>query len=151
MLASVYFLGRYKRLKGCLAGHGVLQQLSVLLTNALEDGTLDCSDAMVSAVALASLRSLPRKLLEDLAALAARDIDSCTTVQVVHFLRLLAVHHTPSGVTHNAPPPPCLANACGQGFVFLEARIVSSSDFLGCLTCSCVLQCRRTGDSGQAA
>jgi hypothetical protein len=97
-------------LRFCLAGHGVLQQLRVLLAKALEDGTLDCSDAMVSAVALASLRSLPGKLLEDLAELAAQGIDSCTTDQIVSFLRLLASSNTLSGVAFDIVSSSLLMN-----------------------------------------
>lgn len=82
-----------------VAGHGVLQQLSVLLGKALEDGTLDCSDAMVSATALASFRSLPGQLLADLAELAAQGIASCSTEQIVNFLRLLASNNVQSGET----------------------------------------------------
>lgn len=76
----------------------MLQQLHVLLAKSLQDGTLDSSDALVSATALASFRSVPGELLADLAALSAQALDCCTTEQIVRFLRLLASSKTPSGV-----------------------------------------------------
>lgn len=90
----------------CLrAGRGVLQQLGVLLAKALEDGTLDCSDAMVSATALASFRSLPRQLLAELADVAAQGVQTCSTEKIVNFLRLLANNNIQSGMArvHDEP------------------------------------------------
>ena len=91
-------LPSYWRLACDCTGRGVLQQLGVLLAKALEDGTLDCSDAMVSAIALASFRSLSTNLLADLAGLAAQGVETSTTEQIVNFLRLLADNNMQSGM-----------------------------------------------------
>ncbi|NJR41416.1 MAG: hypothetical protein HC767_00910 [Akkermansiaceae bacterium] len=102
--------GRRERPDGA-AGHGVLQQLGLLLEVALKDGTLNCIDAMVSATALASFRSLPGKLLADLAEHAAQGADSCSTEQISNFLRLLASNRVQSGVTW-LPMLSCRMQAC---------------------------------------
>lgn len=98
-------LPSFWRLACDCTGRGVLQQLGVLLAKALEDGTLDCSDAMVSAIALASFRSLPTNLLADLADLAAQGVETSTTEQIVNFLRLLADNNMRSGMAriHHDP------------------------------------------------